>query len=186
MKTASTFALLFGNSTTANLRNRPVDRSVVRDFEIEDFAGVWYEIARIDNNTEFGLSHVSSTFMVDADGDVNLRTEGFDCSKGVFQVRRSHVSIPDAGRMASMKVSGRPFSDREINVLEVDEDYNFALVGGRSANRLWILSRAPYIPDEDLGYLLARAMERGYDVSALVFPEHASVLSSQGAFACAI
>ncbi len=187
MKIISTLTGIFGaNAAATNTRSHSIDRSVVRDFRMEEFTGVWYEIARLDNAAERGLSHVSAIFTVDADGEASLRTESLRCGAASFEVTRSQVSVPDPSRRAAMKVSGMPFTDREFNVLEVDEDYNFALVGGRSANRLRILSRAPYIPDDDLGYLIARALERGYDISNLVFPEHAAVVSPRELLACAI
>lgn len=187
MKTiTNTFAELLGVNTITKRRNTTLDRSVVRDFEIDDFAGVWYEIARTENGRERELSHVTATFIVDGDGMIDLRTEGFNSDKQVFETTHSKVSVPDSDRQASMKVGGLPWTDREINILEVDADYNFALVGGRSANRLWILSRAPFIPAEDLGYLVARALERGYDISDLVFPDHCPVVSQEEALAMAI
>ena len=186
----STFTGIIGSAAAATIigkrRNRFIDRSTVRNFRAEEFAGVWYEIARLDNAAERGLSHVSMTFNVDADGSISLRTEGLRDGTASFEVTRGRVSVPDAARRASMKVSGMPFTDRELNVLEVDEEYNFALVGRRSANNLRILSRAPYIPQEDLGYLVARALERGYDISNLVFPGHAAVVSACEALACAM
>jgi lipocalin len=180
MKTISNaFAELFGVNTITKRHNTPLERSVVRDFEIEDFAGVWYQIARLDDDTSQGLSNVTATFMVDGDGMIDLRTEGFNPEKQVFEVTRHRVNVPDSERQASMKVSGLPWADREINILEVDADYNFALVGGRSADRLWILSRAPFIPVDDLSYLIARALERGYDISTLTFPDHCPILSQE-------
>jgi lipocalin len=183
---SSAFAELFGVAATAKRHNTPLERSVVRDFEIEDFAGVWYQIARLEDNREQELSNVTATFMVDRDGMIDLRTEGFNPDKRVFEVTRHRVYVPDSERSASMKVSGLPWTDREINILEVDADYNFALVGGRSADRLWILSRAPFIPTEDLSYLIARALERGYDISGLTFPDHYPVLSQEEVLALAV
>lgn len=179
MKITETFAGLFGANDIKKRHNTQLDRSVVKDFEIEDFAGVWYQMARIDNPREQGLSHVNMTFTVDTEGRIGMRTEGYNCEKGVFEISASRVSAPDEQRQASMKLSGLPFTDRELNVMEVDADYNFALVTGRSADRLWILSRAPYIPDEDLSYLLVRALERGYDISNLVFTDHCPVISQR-------
>ncbi len=183
MKSISAFTGIFGSAVN---NKRSIDRSVVRDFRMEEFTGVWYEVARLDNAAGCGLSHVNMIFTIDADGSASLRTEGLRYGASAFEVTRSRVSVPDSARRASMKVSGMPFTDREFNVLEVDEDYNFALVGGRSAGSLRILSRAPYIPDEDLGYLVARALERGYDISNLVFPDHAPVVSTGEVFACAM
>jgi lipocalin len=187
MKTISnTFAELFGVNTTVRKQNTTLDRSIVRDFEIEDFAGVWYQIAHLADDGERELSHVTSTFFVDSDGIIDLRTEGFNPQKQMFEMTYYRVSVPDSERAASMKVSGMPWTDREINILEVDAEYNFALVGGRSADRLWILSRAPFIPVEDLSYLVARALERGYDLSSLTFPDHCPILSQEQVLALAV
>lgn len=179
MKIAGTFTGFFGANNTKKRNNTQLDRSVVKDFEIEDFAGVWYQVARIENPRKHNLSHINMTFTVDTEGRIGMRTEGYNCEKGVFEISTSRVSAPDEERQASMRLSGLPLTDRdrELNVLEVDADYNFALVTGRSADRMWILSRAPYIPDEDLGYLLARALERGYDISDLVFTDHCPMIA---------
>ncbi|MDR0907588.1 MAG: lipocalin family protein [Rikenellaceae bacterium] len=187
MRTISNaFAELFGVATTAKRHNTTLDRSVVRDFEIEDFAGVWYQIARLEGEGERELSNVSATFLVDADGMIEMHTEGFNPARQMFEVAHHRVYVPDSERSASMKVAGLPWTDREINILEVDADYNFALVGGRSADRLWILSRVPFIPVDDLSYLVARALERGYDISGLTFPDHCPVLSQEEALALAV
>jgi lipocalin len=110
---------------------------------------------------------------------IDLHTEGFNPDKQAFETTHYRVHVPDSERSASMKVNGMPWTDREINILEVDADYNFALIGGRSADHLWILSRAPFIPVEELSYLVARALERGYDLSNLTFPDHCPVLSQE-------
>lgn len=184
MKISSTISGIFG--ADSRKQNRQIDRSVVRDFVIEEFTGVWYEIARMDNNRAADSSHVTLTFMMDGQGEVSLVTEEFNNSKGVFEKTRSRVAVPDAERKACMRVSGFHLVNREMNVLEVDEDYNFALVGGRNADSLLILSRAPFIPEDDLRYLIARALERGYDISNLVFPDQCTVLSQEEVLALAV
>lgn len=184
MKISNAISGLF--SAEGRKHNRQIDRSVVRDFEIEDFTGVWYEIARMDNDRVRNSSHVTMTFIMDGEGEVSLVTEEYNNPKGVFEKTRSRVAVPDAERPACMKVSGFHLVNREMNVLEVDEDYNFALLGGRSADALRILSRAPFIPEDDLRYLIARALERGYDISNLVFPEHSTVLSQEEVLALAV
>lgn len=184
MKISNAITGIFGSENRK--QNRQIDRSVVRDFIIEEFTGVWYEIARMENSRTGNSSHVTLTFMMDGQGEVSLVTEEFNNTKGLFEKTRSRVSVPDAERQACMRVSGFHLVNREMNVLEVDEDYNFALVGGRNADSLLILSRAPFIPEDDLRYLIARALERGYDISNLVFPEHSTVLSQEEVLALAV
>ena len=51
----------------------------------------------------------------------------------------------------------------------VDENYQISLVGSKSDNYLWILSRTP-VPDPDLlQAILDEAQARGYDTSKLIW-----------------
>jgi lipocalin len=188
MKTKGTIAgIIAGIVTTGAIstiykkwqRDRRIDRSTVRDFEIEDFAGTWYEIARFDNKSESGLTHVVSTVSVDDDGRAFLQQEGLRNGTSLRRTIPSEMITSDAAVPARMRIVGFPFSSDDFNVMELDADYNFALIGNRSSSRLWIWSRMPYIPEDDLRYLLARAMERGYDISRLVFPDQRAVLTTQ-------
>jgi lipocalin len=57
----------------------------------------------------------------------------------------------------------------EYNVMMVDENYQISLVGSKSENYLWILSRTP-VPDPDLlSMILEEAARRGYDTSKLIW-----------------
>jgi lipocalin len=53
----------------------------------------------------------------------------------------------------------------------LDEDYQYALVGSSSDNYLWILSRTPEMQKAQLDGLLQKIIQRGYDVSKLIFVE---------------
>ena len=54
-------------------------------------------------------------------------------------------------------------------VMELGEDYSYALVGSSSDKYLWILARTPDLPKETTDHLLACARERGYDTSKLIW-----------------
>ncbi|MBP8038042.1 MAG: lipocalin family protein, partial [Prevotella sp.] len=55
-------------------------------------------------------------------------------------------------------------------VLALDENYKWALVGGSSSKYLWILSRTPILPEEELMLVLSEASRRGYDTDRLIYP----------------
>jgi lipocalin len=57
----------------------------------------------------------------------------------------------------------------DYNVMMVDENYQISLVGSKSDNYLWILSRTP-VPDPVLlQMVLDEAEARGYDTSELIW-----------------
>ena len=57
------------------------------------------------------------------------------------------------------------FSD----LLEMGEQGEWALVGSRSPQYLWILSRTPTLPDATVDYIVGQAAKRGYNVKNLIF-----------------
>jgi lipocalin len=77
---------------------------------------------------------------------------------------------PDpSGNPGALRVSFFLFFYSDYNVMMVDEDYQISLVGSKSENYLWILSRTP-VPDPDLlQMVLDEAEARGYDTSKLIW-----------------
>jgi lipocalin len=59
------------------------------------------------------------------------------------------------------------FSD--YDVLMLDDNYQIALVGSKSPNYLWILSRDPSPSDKVVGEVIEEADRRGYDTSKLIW-----------------
>jgi apolipoprotein D and lipocalin family protein len=59
----------------------------------------------------------------------------------------------------------------DYNILELADDYRYVLIGSSSDKYLWILSRTPKMTQEDLDFVLARAKQRGYDTSKLIWVE---------------
>ena len=60
-------------------------------------------------------------------------------------------------------------------VLELDQEYQWALIGSSSAKYLWILSRTPKLDDNVKNMILQKAEERGYDVSQLIWVEQKAI-----------
>ena len=58
------------------------------------------------------------------------------------------------------------------NVIALDPDYKYALVGGASYKYLWILSRETSIPDEIKYKYLKIAEDFGYNTSNLLWIVH--------------
>lgn len=55
--------------------------------------------------------------------------------------------------------------------MEVDKDYQYALIGSSTDDYLWILSRTPKVSEALLASLQQKIMHRGYDLSKLVYVE---------------
>jgi len=89
---------------------------------------------------------------------------------GKFKIAEGKAKYKDPeGEPGALRVSFFLFFYSDYNVMMVDEDYQISLVGSKSDNYLWILSRTP-VPDPDLlKTVLEEAESRGYDTSELIW-----------------
>jgi len=146
-----------------------IDKTVVKDLDIDRYLGTWYEIARYDHRFERGLEGVTASYSLREDGMIRVVNAGF---KGSLDGERTEAvgkaKIPDPDVPSKLKVSFFWFFYGDYFVLELDEDYRWAVIGSSSDNYLWILSRAPQMEDSLYNDLLDRLTTRGYDVGKLM------------------
>ena len=74
--------------------------------------------------------------------------------------------------IAELKVSFFKPIWASYNVIDIDEDYKYALVAGNNLDYLWILSREKTIPTEYRERFLAKAKSIGYNTDQLIWVEH--------------
>jgi len=145
-----------------------VDTSVVPGVDLQRYAGVWYEIARFPHSFEKDLVGVTATYTVGEDGRIWVLNQGYRGSfEGRIRKTRARATIPDPRRPGSLKVFFFLFIGAEYNIMMLDDDYQYALVGSSTPNFLWILSRTPHMDSDIYGMLVAEAQRRGYDVNRL-------------------
>ena len=146
-----------------------IDKSVVEVLDIESYLGRWYEIARYDHKFERGLEGVTASYSFREDGKIKVVNAGY---KGSLDGPRSEATgkarIPDPKVPAKLKVSFFWFFYGDYYVLELDTNYQWALVGSSVDKYLWILSRTPRMDESLYMELLDRLIKRGYDVDKLI------------------
>ncbi|TVQ99372.1 MAG: lipocalin [Desulfovibrionales bacterium] len=145
----------------------------VGGFQLEQYLGRWYEIARLDHSFERGLIKVTAEYSLREDGGVRVVNRGYDPQKNIWKQaegRAYFVAGPDVGRL---KVSFfGPFYGG-YNILELDQkDYGYALVAGPTRSYLWILARESRLDETVVRRLTDRAAQMGFPVDELIFVEH--------------
>ena len=152
---------------------RTIDKTTVSELDIGKYLGTWYEIARYPHSFEKNLQGVTATYSLKKNGKIKVVNKGY---KNTLQGKKS-VAVGKAkrnknGEPGQLKVSffGPFYGD--YYVLELDKEYQWALIGSKSDNFLWILSRTNVMDEEDYQFLIKRAKERGYDLTRLQIVEH--------------
>lgn len=142
-----------------------VDNSVVSDFDLNRFSGDWYEIARFDHRFERGMERTKARYVLRGDGKVDVLNSGM--KDGKYSEAKGKAKLTDTPALLRVSFWGPFYSD--YRVMLVDEDYQYALIGGGSDEYLWILSRTPQISEQVRKRILDEAQSRGYDTGKLIW-----------------
>lgn len=151
---------------------------VVSALDLNRYQGRWYEVARLDHWFQRGCRQSSAEYRLQADGRVAVTNRCMG-ETGVWREAQGQA-LPVAGYPAQLKVSfgffSRLFTPRDGNywVIELDDDYQWAMVGHPGRKYLWILSRNPVLSSAVRERLVSRARELGFPVDALRWEPPAS------------
>lgn len=146
-----------------------IDKTVVKELDIERYLGTWYELARYDHSFERGLVGVTATYSKREDGKIKVVNAGY---KETLDGQRSEAigkaKIPNPKVPSKLKVSFFWIFYADYFVLELDNNYQWAVVGSSSDNYLWILSRTPQMDNELYNEVIQKIKNRGFNVDRLI------------------
>ena len=146
-----------------------IDNSVVQELDLERYLGTWYEIARFDHRFERGMVGVKANYSYREDGMIKVLNSGYkDGFDGELSKAEGKAKVPDPAVPSKLKVSFFWIFYGDYFVMELDEDYQWAIIGSNTDKYLWILSRTPQIDDELYEQMLTMLTKRGYDSSKLI------------------
>ncbi len=142
------------------------DLPVVKTVDLQKYIGSWYELVRLPNSFESGLTCVMANYSLKPNGDIKVVNSGHkikDTSK--VSTATGTAWVPDANEPTKLKVSFFwPFAGKYW-ILALDSNYKYAMVGDPSRDYLWILSRTKTLPESTIDTLLAHAQSLGFDTS---------------------
>jgi apolipoprotein D and lipocalin family protein len=160
------FVFAAGAAAKAAVKTKPLE--VVPGVDLQRYLGTWYEIATIPQRFQKGCVGVSAHYSLREDGAIDVVNS---CRKGTLDGKersiRGKAWIVDRTTNAKLKVRFFwPFTGAYW-IIELDEDYQWAVVGHPDRTYYWILSRTPQMDAALYDELIRRAAAKGYDVSKI-------------------
>lgn len=148
--------------------NAPV---TVDSVEITRYAGRWYEIARYPNFFEQGCVGVTADYGIRDDGLVSVvNTCRVDDLDGPTEVIEGTArTVDDTGAKLKVRFFG-PF-EGDYWIIDLGEEYEYAVVSDPARLFLWILSRTPQMDADVYEGITARLAEQGFDLDRLILVE---------------
>jgi apolipoprotein D and lipocalin family protein len=160
---------LFFTFSCTNSNSQMLDKTTVKELDLNRYLGTWYEIARFPHSFEKNLVGVTATYSLRDDGKIKVLNQGYkNTLDGELSVAEGKAKIPNKLEPAKLKVSFFWIFYGDYNVLELDENYQYVMIGSSSPKYFWILCRTPQMAPEVYEMLLEKARKRGYNLDTLV------------------
>ncbi len=153
----ATVLLLTSCKTTQELKT-------VDYVDLERYQGKWYEITKIPNRFEKNLIYVTANYTLKENGKIKVLNDGYNTKKGKYEKAVGEAKVNGPGKLGVSFF--KPFYG-DYYIMELDEDYQWVLVGSPSRDYLWILARTPQISEELITELSKKAENAGFDISRL-------------------
>jgi apolipoprotein D and lipocalin family protein len=164
---ALAFTLGFFSSVAFSNPSSREPLQTVSSVDINQYLGKWYEIASIPQRFQKGCAASSAEYSLRDDGDISVVNSCRLEDGSIKKVRGRAWATDDT--YAKLKVRFFwPFSG-DYWIIELAEDYSYAVVGHPDRDYLWILSRtaefSPALYDELMEKIETK---HGYDLSKIV------------------
>ena len=160
--------LLSGCATTSTVRLNLPELQTVSHVDLNRYLGTWYDIASFPQRFQKGCTGSTATYTIRDDGDIDVvnrcRLNSLD---GKEKMANGRARVVDKATNAKLKVSFfRPFWG-DYWIIDLGQNYEYAVVGHPSRDYLWILSRTPTIDPAVYDEVIGRLKEQGYAVQRL-------------------
>ena len=142
----------------------------IDSIDLSRYMGLWYAIASIPTTFERQcVQGTTAEYTLLENGRVRVVNTCYD-RNGNEDVATGQAWIPDPDKPSQLKVSfvrflGFWFFPGAYWVIELGEDYEYAVVGHPTYRYGWILSRTPTVSEQQFEAIMCRVEAQGYDRS---------------------
>ena len=142
--------------------------ATVAQVDLTRYMGKWYEIASFPQKFQKGCYCTIAEYEMTDKGYVRvINTCRKDGPQGKVKTAKGKAFVVEGSGNAKLRVQFFwPFRG-DYWIIDLAEDYSYAVVGDQSRNYLWILSRTPDLDEVLCQEILARAKDKGFDIGRL-------------------
>lgn len=139
--------------------------STVSYVDLNRYSGTWYELASYPQYFEKGCINVKATY-TPRDGYIEVYNQSI--KKGKPNNIKGKAFVVENSGNAKLKVQFFwPFKG-DYWIIDLAEDYSWAVVSNPSRTTLWILSRTPKMDETLYNKLIRKLVDNGFDKSKIV------------------
>jgi apolipoprotein D and lipocalin family protein len=145
----------------------------IEDFNMDQYLGKWYEIARLDHSFERGLSNVTAQYSIREDGGLKVTNSGYSEKKKEWKRAEGRAYFIDDKSRGHLKVSFfGPFYGSYV-IFKLDKiNYQYAFITSHKKKYLWLLARTPVVSDTVIRDFIEVSKNNGFNTERIIFVQH--------------
>lgn len=140
----------------------------VSSVDLNRYMGTWYEIASFPQRFQKGCHCTTAEYSMTDKGYVEVINR---CRKDSIDGKESSIKgkafIDEGSNNAKLRVQFFwPFKGKYW-IIDLADDYSYAVVSHPNRKYLWILSRTPKMNEQTYNLIIDRVKEKGLDITKL-------------------
>ncbi len=142
--------------------------NTVKYVDLSKYVGTWYEIASYPNRFQKNCVGTKATYTLNKEGTIEVLNECFDKNfEGKLRSVRGKAYVVDYTTNAKLKVTFRwPFYG-DYWIIDLGDNYEYAVVSGPKKKYLWILSRTKFMDAEVFNRIIEGLKKNNFDTTKL-------------------
>ena len=150
----------------AAAQDKPLE--TVPSVDLQKYLGRWYEISSFPQSFQKGCHCTVAEYSMEKNFVRVINTCRKDSPEGKVKQAKGKAFVVNGSNNAKLRVQFFwPFRG-DYWIIDLAEDYSFAVVGAPDRKYLWILSRAPQMDEGLYQEIVKRCADKGFDVGKLV------------------
>ena len=144
----------------------------VPSVDLSRYAGRWYEIASLPNSFQKGCSCTFAEYTVTDKGYIEVHNYCRLAEKNKDNSITGKAFVTEGSNNSRLKVQFFwPFKG-DYYIIDLADDYSYALVGHPNRQYLWLLCRKSHPDEAVFTHLYGKAAQNGFDTTRIVRTIH--------------
>jgi len=157
---------------TSSLSFGATDMPTADYVDVEQYVGKWYAVSALPQFFSGRCEGQTAEYAIKGEGEISVLNT---CIKknGKKKTIEGQASVTNKSTNAELVVTFNKFFTKlfkvkgEYVVIKLDDDYKYVMVGSSNRKSLWIMSRAPSMPEEVLNEYVDLASDLGFKTEKL-------------------
>jgi lipocalin len=149
----------------------PPVTTTVESVDVERYLGTWYELGSVKQFFSFGLVNTAAEYSLNDNGTIRVENSGryFFAAGPESRIVGAAVPVDESNARLNVSFVSAPSSSGLGNywIVDLDDDYQWAIVSDPTGSSGFILSRTRSVAPELYEELVARAASKGVNTAAL-------------------